>query len=117
MNRRPEYDVKKTGENLKRLRRICGYSADAVRQYVGLGTVQAVYKWERGDCFPTLDNFFALAELYRVNPMDIIVRMEEPHLVIDWEQSRKEQEKRLFYQYYCLIQKSCSINPVMNSEY
>ncbi len=49
MNQRPEYDVRKTGENLKRLRQQCGYSAEEVRAYIGIGTVQAIYKWERGD--------------------------------------------------------------------
>lgn len=108
MNQRPEYDVKKTGENLKRLRRLCGYTADAVREYVGIGTVQAIYKWERGDCFPTLDNFFALAELYGVDPMDIIVRREEEHLIIDWEHCGAKLRTHPLQQYYCLIREQAA---------
>lgn len=74
MNRRPEYDAKRTGQNLRRLRQKCGYTAEQVRDYIGIGTVQAIYKWERGDCFPALDNFFALAELYDALPDEILVR-------------------------------------------
>lgn len=104
MNRRPEYDMRKTGENLKRLRRRCGYTADEVREYVGIGTVQAVYKWERGDCFPTLDNFFALAELYRVDPMDILVRRQQKPLIVDWEYCGEKLRTHPLRQYYCLVQ-------------
>lgn len=103
MNRRPEYDVRKTGENLKRLRRLCGYTADAVREYIGVGTVQAVYKWERGDCFPTLDNFLALAELYGVDPMEIIVRRDCGNLIVDCEYCGGKPQMRPLQQYYCLI--------------
>ena len=31
-------------------------------------SVQAIYKWESGKCFPSADNLLALAELYGVNP-------------------------------------------------
>lgn len=74
MNRRPEYDAKRTGQNLRRLRQKCGYTAEQVRDYIGIGTVQAVYKWERGEAFPALENFFALAELYHALPDEILVR-------------------------------------------
>ena len=76
MNQRPEYDPKRTGQNLKRLRQQCGYTAEQVSEYIGIGTVQAIYKWERGECFPVLDNFFALAELYGADPSEILIRRE-----------------------------------------
>ena len=34
---------------------------------------QAVYKWEAGKCFPQADNLIALAILYRVSPMELLV--------------------------------------------
>ena len=107
MNQRPEYDARKTGENLRRLRLLCGYTADAVREYLGVGTVQAVYKWERGDCFPTLDNFLALAELYGADPMKIVVRRESSHLIVDWESCGKKQRTHPLLQYYCNVSDHC----------
>lgn len=103
MNQRPEYDMRKTGENLKRLRRQNGYTADEVRKYVGIGTVHAVYKWERGESFPTLDNFFALAELYGADPMDIIVRRERDNLLISRELGGTKQRTHPLECYYCLL--------------
>lgn len=74
MNQRPEYDAVKTGQKLRRCRLACGYTAEQVREYIRIGTVQAVYKWERGACFPSLDDFFALAELYGVKPDELLIR-------------------------------------------
>ena len=42
-----------------------------------LGSVQAIYRWENGECFPTMDNFFALLELYEVNPFEVLVKRKD----------------------------------------
>jgi hypothetical protein len=44
MTYRPEYDLKVIGQNLKRLRSAKHLSVDYVREYLRLGSVQAVYK-------------------------------------------------------------------------
>lgn len=49
MKKRPEYDLKKMGEQIRKLRR------------------------EKGMCFPQADNLMALAKLFDVNPNDIMV--------------------------------------------
>lgn len=38
---------------------------------------QAVYKWEHGRCFPAVDNLFALCELYKVNPLEVMIKKSE----------------------------------------
>ena len=55
MRHRPEYDLKVIGENLKRLRKKNGFSVDEVREYLHMGTVQAIYKYERGAGYPPAD--------------------------------------------------------------
>ena len=49
---RPEYDFRVIGRNLRKLRESKNLSVEDVRQYMQLGTIQAVYKWERGDGLP-----------------------------------------------------------------
>ena len=39
---------------------------------MGFNTPQALYKWERGLCLPTLDNLVILAELFNVSIEDIL---------------------------------------------
>lgn len=36
-------------------------------------STQAVYKWEAGKCYPQADNLVALAILYNVSPMELLV--------------------------------------------
>lgn len=69
---RPEYNLKVVGANLKRLREAKHLSVDEVREYLLLGSVQAVYKYERGISYPQADTLLALLELYDAAPADII---------------------------------------------
>lgn len=77
MKYRPEYDMKVIGENLKRLREAKHLSVDDVREYLCLGSVQAVYKYEKGKSYPQADTMFALMELYDADLYDIVRRQEE----------------------------------------
>lgn len=72
MRVRPEYDFKVIGKNLRRLRIKNGLSVEEVRQYMQLGTVQSIYKWERGEGLPQADSLIALLELYGENRIDKI---------------------------------------------
>lgn len=74
---RPEYDMKVVGINLKRLRVAKNLSVDDVRQYLQLGSVQAIYKYEKGKSYPQTDTMFALMELYDANLYDITKEHEE----------------------------------------
>ena len=74
---RPEYDMKVVGNNLKRLRVAKSLSVDDVRQYLQLGSVQAIYKYEKGKSYPQTDTMFALMELYDANLYDITKEHEE----------------------------------------
>lgn len=73
MNMRPEYDFKVIGNNLKNLRLANHLTVEDVRDYMQLGTVQAVYKWERGDGLPQADTLIALMQLYGENRIDRLV--------------------------------------------
>ena len=52
-------------------------SVKQVMEYMGFESTQAVYKWEAGKCYPQADNLVALAILYKVSPMELVV--EEDH--------------------------------------
>lgn len=64
MRYRREYDIKLVGRNLKRLREKKKLSVEDVREYLCLGSVQAIYKYEEGRNYPQADTLFALMELY-----------------------------------------------------
>ena len=45
MDCRPEYDIQVIGQNLRRLREANHLTVEDVREYLCLGSVQAVYKY------------------------------------------------------------------------
>ena len=74
---RPEYDMEVVGKNLKRLRENKALTVEEVREYLRLGSVQAVYKYERGESYPQADTMFALMQLYGASVEDIVEEKNE----------------------------------------
>ncbi len=64
-------DPVKTGQKMKEFRKKKGLSVKDVTKALGLQAPQSVYKWERGDCLPRVDNFFSLCCLYEVTPLEL----------------------------------------------
>jgi len=74
---RTEYDMKVIGRNLRRLREKKRLSVEQVREYLCLGSVQAVYKYEAGAGYPQADTLLALMELYDAGVNEIVRDCEE----------------------------------------
>ena len=70
----PVIDLAATGENIVRLRRSRGLSVRDVQAFFGFAEPQAVYKWQRGESLPSVDNLYALASLLEVSMEEILVR-------------------------------------------
>lgn len=86
----PVIQGEKTGKRLRDMRKGKGIKVATVCAYMGGISEQAVYKWERGACLPTIDNLLALSHLYQVRMEDLLV-YEEAEMVS-----------------YYFIQKNCS---------
>ncbi len=69
----PVIDVKATGQNIRRLRLDAGLTVDHLQQVFGFSTPQAIYKWQRGDALPTVDNLVVLAAVLQTNIDTILV--------------------------------------------
>ena len=70
---RPHFDIVASGARMRAIRQERKISVKQVMEYMGFESTQAVYKWETGKCFPQADNLIALAILYRVSPMELLV--------------------------------------------
>lgn len=69
----PVIDLAATGSNILRLRQARGYSVRDLQRYFGFEEPQAIYKWQRGQSLPTVDNLYALSALLGVSMNDILV--------------------------------------------
>ena len=68
----PVIDLVATGDNIRRLRLERGLSVRDLQSFFGFEQPQAIYKWQKGACLPTVDNLYALGSLFGV-PMDQIL--------------------------------------------
>lgn len=68
----PVISKRETGVNLRRIMDMRRISPKEVQEYLGLGCVQSVYRWLDGINMPTIDNLYALSELFQV-PIDAMV--------------------------------------------
>lgn len=69
----PVIDMAATGSVIKALREQNGYSVQDVQEYFGFEQSQAIYKWQRGETLPTVDNLYALSTLLGAPIKDILV--------------------------------------------
>ena len=69
----PVVNLNGTGANIRKLRKERDVKICELAEYLGFSDVQAIYKWERGICLPTLENCFALSKYLNVCVEDILV--------------------------------------------
>ena len=62
-----------TGANIKNMMRARNIKVKDVQDVCGFGTPQAIFKWMRGDCMPTIDNMVIIADMFDCAIDDIVV--------------------------------------------
>jgi transcriptional regulator with XRE-family HTH domain len=68
----PVVDMKLTGQNIASLRIKRGISVREMQHLLGFTTPQSIYKWQRGETLPTIENLAALACILDVAMDDIL---------------------------------------------
>ena len=68
----PVIDLAATGDNIRRLRLERGMTVRDLQSYFGFEEPRAIYKWQKGESLPTVDNLYALGALFEV-PMEQIL--------------------------------------------
>ncbi len=73
----PVIDLAATGARIRQLRLKNNLRVEDVSEYMGFESVQAVYKWQRGESLPTVDNLFALSRLFGTSMENILIERGE----------------------------------------
>ncbi len=73
MNTWPVIDMTATGRNIVRLRKQAGLTVRDLQDIFGFSNPQAIYKWQRGQAMPTIDNMVVLAAVLGVGLDDIVI--------------------------------------------
>lgn len=95
----PLINKRETGINLRRIMDMRGITPKDVQEYLGLGCVQSVYRWTDGVNMPTIDNLYALSELFHV-PIDAIVRGNRAPMAPDIIIKQLDSRESRLYAYY-----------------
>lgn len=69
----PVIDPEATGKNILRLRIERNLSVRELQDYFGFAEPNAIYHWQKGKTLPSVDNLFALSELFHVSMNEILV--------------------------------------------
>lgn len=69
----PVIDLKRTGQNIKRIMKLKGLSVKDVQKFLELSTSQSIYHWFEGRSLPTIDNLYALSELFQLSVDEMLV--------------------------------------------
>ena len=80
----PVVDLKLTGQNIHVLRKQSGISVRELQAIFGFATPQAIYKWQRGETLPTVENLAALAYILGVAVEDMVERIIPPLPAEGW---------------------------------
>ena len=89
-------------------------SVEEVKEYLRIGSIQAIYKWEEGKSYPQTDTMFALMELYEIELKDLlreeaIASMEAANVLEDrleyekhhnWAESEKDGKIKRLLMYF-----------------
>lgn len=65
-------DMKRTGQNISALRQRRGIAVRDLQEMLGIATPQAIYKWQRGETLPSIENLAALACILGVTIDEIL---------------------------------------------
>ena len=68
----PSIDLVKTSINITRLMKEKNIKVSDLQEAFGFEYPQAIYKWRRGECLPTLDNLIVLSSIFGV-PIEKII--------------------------------------------
>lgn len=92
----PVIDKKKTGIHLRKMMDERGFTVKDIQKYLKLASVQSVYHWLNGLTMPTIDNLYALSELFQM-PIDDMIRGNRRELQRKPMHSRVEH-LRMYYE-------------------
>lgn len=90
--------------NLKRYRRIAGYSQKELALILGIKNTSTICKWERGNAEPNIVQLFTLSVLLNTSPQELYSnkwneKQQEVSLMkkTELQQKKQEKNKEIFY--------------------
>lgn len=97
--RYPVIDMAQTGQNIKRIMQMKGLTVKDIQEFLELSTPQSIYHWFDGRNLPTVDNLYALSDLFHL-PVDVLLIGSRK---FEWRYS-SEMRQRVYWYYEKLME-------------
>lgn len=93
----PVIDMVAIGARIRKLRKERGITVRELSDYFGFSEPQAIYKWQRGDSLPTVDNLLLLSRILGTTMEDILIGDDGMSSVFLWKNKRKSKPAVYFF--------------------
>ena len=97
----PMINKRETGVNLRRIMDRQKMTVKDVQQFLELESIQSIYHWLNGISLPSIDNLYALSELFQL-PMDDLICGSRPAIRKEGRIIDMDKNTRRLYTYYTL---------------
>ena len=91
----PTIDKRSTGIQLRKMMDERGLTVKDIQKYLCLGSVQSVYHWLNGISLPTVDNLYALSELFQTPVDEMLCGNRHPFC-----SGKKQSQYKRLWAYY-----------------
>lgn len=92
----PVIDPVATGKNIVRLRKERGLTVRDLQAWFGFEEPRAIYKWQRGQTLPSVDNLFALGALFQVTMDEILIPVDPCLNIVSTERQAETCRSAIF---------------------
>lgn len=102
----PIISMEATGLRLKEIFKKNKLRVEDVRDFLGLESTQAIYKWQQGKCFPSVDNLYALSHWLGIPINDMLMGNIELEERANSREREEDRDPLSFFAYlfiYLLI--------------
>ena len=103
----PRINMKATGRRIQALRERQGLSVRDLQALLGFEQPQAIYKWQRGECLPTVDHLLILSRVFGLPMQDILVIDDQDIVVFGREAATRNMLVRNRYARFDAIKEEC----------
>jgi transcriptional regulator with XRE-family HTH domain len=85
----PTINMRLTGQNIKQIMLQKGLSMNEIKDFLGLGSTQAMYHWFHGKSLPSVDNLYALSILFEMPIDEILIGNTNEHIFYQIASNRR----------------------------
>lgn len=93
----PVIDPVATGANIAQLRKERGLTVLDLQDFFGFEEPRAIYKWQCGQCLPSVDNLYALGAILDVSLDEILVPVRQHLNTVSAERQAESCRSATFF--------------------